>query len=148
MYHARIAGADIATGKYIAFIDSDDRISVDFYRHLISIAEEKHADIVMANVIYEKPSGELYYQNHNPWHNEDYEFCGKDILDFYLEQEGNLFSANFIWNKLISVQLWKKAHGDICNNKNKIVMYDDMALNLPLYYYAEKIVKTSLLQYY
>lgn len=148
VYHARIAGADIATGEYIAFIDSDDRISVDFYRHLISIAEEKHADIVMANVIYEKPSGELYYQNHNPWHNEGYEFCGKDILDFYLKQEGSLFSANFIWNKLISMQLWEKAYGDICNNKNKIVMYDDMALNLPLYYYAENMVKTTLVQYY
>ena len=43
--------ADIATGKYIAFIDSDDRISVDFYRHLISIAEEKHADIAVSNFL-------------------------------------------------------------------------------------------------
>ena len=32
LFAARMTGADAATGKYLAFLDSDDFVSVDFYR--------------------------------------------------------------------------------------------------------------------
>lgn len=43
---ARNAGIDIATGKYIAFIDGDDWIEKCMYQVLVDLAETQNADIV------------------------------------------------------------------------------------------------------
>ena len=47
LFAARMTGADAATGKYLAFLDSDDFVSVDFYRGAVALAEENDFDLVM-----------------------------------------------------------------------------------------------------
>lgn len=43
---ARNSGMDVATGDYIAFVDSDDYIASDMYKSMISILENNNLDIV------------------------------------------------------------------------------------------------------
>lgn len=38
LFCARLKGAEIATGDYIAFIDSDDYVTIDFYNCLVKNA--------------------------------------------------------------------------------------------------------------
>ena len=46
---ARNAGLEIATGDYIAFVDSDDYIELDMYEKMISKAVEYDCDVVMCD---------------------------------------------------------------------------------------------------
>lgn len=46
---ARNRGIDIATGDYIAFVDSDDYIKPDMYEKLIDIAEDLNVQLVFCN---------------------------------------------------------------------------------------------------
>jgi len=51
---ARNAGIEIATGRFLAFADSDDWLERDMYEYLLSIAEEKCADVVQCGMFLEK----------------------------------------------------------------------------------------------
>ena len=72
LFHGRLKGAEVATGDYIAFIDSDDRVSIDFYRTLLDKAIETSADMVAADFVYEDEVGNLTQDIYNPVKN--YEF--------------------------------------------------------------------------
>ena len=48
---ARNFGLDVATGEYIAFVDSDDFLKDDFYEYLIELKNKTNSDIVECNFI-------------------------------------------------------------------------------------------------
>lgn len=78
---ARNAGLDSGpTGDYIAFIDSDDWISLDFYEYCIKLLTEFHADIVQIDYTYVTDNK---VAKKNPKENVCV-YTGKDILQHYM----------------------------------------------------------------
>ena len=60
LFEARILGFENTTGDYIAYVDSDDTISIDYYRLLAQKAMETDADIVLADTL-EVQGGKILY---------------------------------------------------------------------------------------
>lgn len=63
---ARNIGIDNSKGEYIAFVDNDDDIDIDFYEKLYDKAKKTNADIVKGNLKEIGYNGELHEGQLNP----------------------------------------------------------------------------------
>ena len=88
---ARNVGLDIATGEYIAFVDSDDIIHREMYNFLYYFLTEKNCDVVECSYITKLPFDEIPSNRLI------------SILDTKSALKGNLsekYCVQLIWNKL------------------------------------------------
>lgn len=139
LFQARLTGADMATGEYIGFLDADDYVSVDFYRELIEKGETGKYDIVVGNTILNYEDGRSVVQPMREL-NVDLIPEGK-LLDEYFRQEGLDFSWHTVWNKIYSMDLWKKARKHYDKITTHLLMTEDFAFSTVLFYYAKNIAK-------
>lgn len=57
---ARQTGWKSAQGKYVAWMDTDDKIDVDYLERMVSAAEAQHADMVISDFWIENEHGTKY----------------------------------------------------------------------------------------
>ena len=57
---ARNSGTEIASGKYVTFIDSDDYLELDALEKLYNIAESKNLDVCYGSFCYDKTDGNKF----------------------------------------------------------------------------------------
>ena len=101
---ARNRGLDIATGKYISFIDSDDYISPYFYEYLLN-AMDTHPDARIVGCQYYTDENGIISEQRTRWKIEEptlysyHHFCEDSILG-YLNVS--------VWNKLYDASLFQE----------------------------------------
>jgi len=138
---ARNAGIEIASGEYIAFIDSDDYIDVNMFERLVSLLEFESADIAVCNytLVYE---GEDFSVTKILNKNKKY-----IVIDDKMKLVENCIKNNFdiftvAWNKLYRT----KCFGAIRYPVGKI--HEDVFTTYKLLYNANKIVYVEDIYYY
>lgn len=142
LLRARVCGAQKATGDYIAFVDSDDYVSFDFYRSLVERANETDADIVIGKTVWEK-SGERFIYNYHESALSFEQIVGDQIKTTFFGQEYQCYSWHTIWNKLYKKALWDICEREFCDVKEHIIMTEDIYFSSLLFFNAKKISRVN-----
>lgn len=130
--NARNNGIEIARGKYIVHIDSDDWIEQNYFKDLYETAMINHADIIISDYFKDFDDGRIFYkidQNKN-----------KKIEK--IQAIENIFIKNYpcIWSKLIKRELYIKNN---IIHPSGISLGEDLAVVPKLFYYSDKIIKLN-----
>ena len=136
---ARNAALKCATGDYVGFVDSDDRIAPNMYERMVSTAVEKDADIVACSY----------------W--DVYEINGVEKIS---TEPNSLYSADeeiqYDTSKLLleDVFLWKRIYKKALLSDNNILFPDDIYFSEDAYFHrrallcAKKVVYIKDALYY
>ena len=147
LFKARLIGASHASGDYIAFLDSDDYVSIDFYRALMEKTEEEYDIIAGATVLERKGRHSQYILHENSL--STIGIFNEKVRESFYEQEGYCYAWHTIWNKIYRKKLW-----DICVpyynilSKKHIVMTEDIAFSSVLFYFAKSFIKLENVEIY
>ena len=99
-YLTRLKGVRLSKGDYIAFVDSDDYINVDFIRLLVNKAVEEQADMVFSTTVIEKTSGEKVINIYHDIELKKLPLEKESLAEAFYTTEGKVYVWYTIWNKL------------------------------------------------
>lgn len=137
LFHTRIVGSKKVTGDYIAFVDSDDYVDIDYFRLLIEKAENDDCDVVLANYVREKKNKKtvagLSYNTNNAV------IDGKDFYNMFFDQTGRNIRNHMLCSKLINIEVWQKVIKIAEEMKERIVMTEDFLFSSIALYYAKNV---------
>ena len=134
LFRARITGMTVADGKYIAFVDSDDYVSCDWFRPLVEKAEAERAEMVVGNTVNVDEHGTCtYYNYYRSFTRNREKLSAPDLMRAFFEQAGECFVWHTVWNKLYSSALIKRALPYFETMPEPLIMGEDIAFSSVFY---------------
>ena len=142
LLRARVCGSKKATGEYIAFVDSDDYVSFDFYRTLLNKAIINDADITIGKTVWENGDEKFIYN----YHESSFHFgtlYGEQVKKAFFEQEYHNYSWHTIWNKLYKKNLWDMCLEVFDRVDRHVIMTEDIFFSSILFFNAKTVCHTD-----
>lgn len=147
----RNEGLKVATGEYVAFVDSDDYIAPDMYEKLYTHAKENHADVVLCSFNFISYRGKITYRR-------DVEqktvFDGRTAVDeFILDLVGPLPEEKRDVKYMMSVchGIYKReilTQHAICFPSERQMVSEDLIFDLDFFSHAQCVVYLPDCMYY
>ena len=132
---ARNKGIDVAKGKYIMFVDSDDGLFSNVLGKLLSEAEKNDLDVCAYRIKYLDENGKAHNGSIQP-------FPADQIYDGrYAVTHGADIGA--VWLNLYSRDMLERYHLRFLEG----IYHEDVDFNLRMYAYADKMMFTDIVAY-
>jgi CDP-glycerol glycerophosphotransferase len=126
--HARNSGVSHATGKYLAFLDSDDRVDEDAYRRMIETLDATGSDFATGNVHRFDSSGRT-------WQAPLYRGMAKtEELKTHISRNHELLRDHLAPNKVWRSSFWRAA-----GLKFPDGLYEDVPTIIPAHVMARSV---------
>ena len=132
---ARNKGIDVARGKYIMFVDSDDELFPNVLGRLLSISERGSLDVCAFRIKYLDEKGKAHNGAIQP-------FSVEKVYDGrYALTHGADIGA--VWLNLYSSDMLEKYHLRFLEG----IYHEDVDFNLRMYAYADRMMFTDVVAY-
>ncbi len=156
LFLTRLKGFKHSHGEYIASLDSDDYVGVDYYRLLMEDAVAKQADITVSSVVIAVARDEADIDSIESYRcrtmgdfgMRNIDLSGKDILNAFLETE--CFSSHW-WIgccKLYSRRIWEKSLPILEKLDAKQIMLEDLIFGVIFMSLAERYISCDSETYF
>ncbi len=150
LFQARITGFEASKGKYITYVDSDDYVTVDWFRLLHKTITENKSDIAVGQFIYDFDGNFRSYANLDPLR-QSINLKGEDCIKTFVEQQCSHYSWHIVVTKLYKRELWQSALKDLkafSKENPKLVMCEDLAFSSALWSRATSVSNFTTGAYY
>ena len=134
------AGAEIATGRYLGFVDSDDWIDEDMYKRMWESACEYNSDIVVCGLVFDYEDTSIPKRNEISGFDKEY-YSRKDLEALFpkLINDGRFFGRMLQPARVTKIYRRELVERNMVLCKEEVTVGEDMQLTLPVILEAKSL---------
>jgi len=127
------AGAEIATGRYLGFVDSDDWIEVDMYKRMWESACKYNSDVVVCGLVFDYEDTSIPKRNEISNFEKEY-YNRKELEELFptLINDGRFFGRKLQPARVTKLYRKELVDENMILCKEDVTVGEDMQLTLPV----------------